>query len=111
MNALKQTRLKANLSQKELAEATGIKQPMISNLERGKRVATPSTKQRIEAVLGYIDWLSFERVLISGSYAEAQKVVRTLKGIQLGMDVYEKRALWTLLWKHFRMGNKQTIKE
>lgn len=108
MNALKQTRLKANLSQKELAEATGIKQPMISNLERGKRVATPSTKQRIEAVLGYIDWLSFERILISGSYAEAQKVVRTLKGIREGMDVYEKRALWTLLWRHFRMHTKKS---
>ncbi len=111
MNSLRKARQLAGYTQKELAELSGVKQPIISNIENGKVVSNPETKRKIEQVLGYVDWLSFERVMISGSYAEAQKVVRTLKGIQLGMDVYEKRALWTLLWKHFRMGNRQTIKE
>jgi len=106
MNSLKQTRLKAGLRQTELAEMTGIKQPMLSRIECGKVVSTPETKHRIEKVLGYIDWLSFERVLISGTFAEAQELVKKLLGIYLGMDHFEKQALKTLLWKYFRHTKK-----
>lgn len=108
MNALKEARLKAGLTQIELAEATGIKQPMISRIEKGKVVAHPDTKRRIEEKLGWVDWLSHERILISGSFIEAQTLVKKLLGIYLGMDHFEQQALKNYLWKYFRHTAKQT---
>lgn len=44
-------RLKANLSQTQLAERLGIRQNMISDYERGKRRLSPSMAKRMAKVL------------------------------------------------------------
>lgn len=44
-------RLKANLSQSQLAEKLGIRQNMISDYERGKRRLSPSMAKRIAKIL------------------------------------------------------------
>ncbi len=46
-NLLSAARLKANLSQSQLAEKLGIRQNMISDYERGKRRLTPDMATRI----------------------------------------------------------------
>ncbi len=46
-NLLSAARLKANLSQSQLAEKLGIRQNMISDYERGKRRLTPDMAARI----------------------------------------------------------------
>jgi len=46
-NLLSAARLKANLSQSQLAEKLGIRQNMISDYERGKRRLTPDMAKRI----------------------------------------------------------------
>jgi len=50
-NLLSGARLKANLSQTQLAEKLGIRQNMISDDERGKRRLSPSMAKRIAKIL------------------------------------------------------------
>jgi ribosome-binding protein aMBF1 (putative translation factor) len=50
-NLLAGARLKANLSQSQLAEKLGIRQNMISDYERGKRRLSPSMAKRIAKIL------------------------------------------------------------
>ena len=50
-NLLSGARLKAKLSQTQLAEKLGIRQNMISDYERGKRRLSPSMAKRIAKIL------------------------------------------------------------
>jgi ribosome-binding protein aMBF1 (putative translation factor) len=50
-NLLSAARLKANLSQSQLAVKLGIRQNMISDYERGKRRLTPDMAKRIAETL------------------------------------------------------------
>ena len=50
-NLLSAARLKANLSQAQLAEKLGIRQNMVSDYERGKRRLSPSMAKRIAKIL------------------------------------------------------------
>ena len=50
-NLLSAARLKAGLSQSQLAEKLGIRQNMISDYERGKRRLSPSMAKRIAKTL------------------------------------------------------------
>ncbi|MBC8440376.1 MAG: helix-turn-helix transcriptional regulator [Deltaproteobacteria bacterium] len=50
-NLLSGARLRANLSQTQLAEKLGIRQNMISDYERGKRRLSPSMANRIAKIL------------------------------------------------------------
>jgi ribosome-binding protein aMBF1 (putative translation factor) len=50
-NLLSAARLKAGLSQSQLAEKLGIRQNMISDYERGKRRLSPAMAKRIAKIL------------------------------------------------------------
>jgi len=50
-NLLSGARLKASLSQAQLAEKLGVRQNMISDYERGKRRLSPSMAKRIAKIL------------------------------------------------------------
>ena len=50
-NLLSGARLKANLSQSQLAEELSIRQNMISDYERGKRRLSPAMAKRIAKIL------------------------------------------------------------
>jgi ribosome-binding protein aMBF1 (putative translation factor) len=50
-NLLSAARLKASLSQSQLAEKLGIRQNMVSDYERGKRRLSPTMAKRIAKVL------------------------------------------------------------
>ena len=57
-NLLSGARLKADITQAQLAEKLGIRQNMISDYERGKRRLSPSMAKRMAQVLG----ISVERL-------------------------------------------------
>ena len=50
-NLLEAARLKAELSQKQLAEAVGIRQNMVSEFENGRRKITKNMAERFSEVL------------------------------------------------------------
>lgn len=50
---LRETRVRAGLSQEDLARTSGLSSVQISNIERGKtQTPKPSTRRRIQAALG-----------------------------------------------------------
>jgi transcriptional regulator with XRE-family HTH domain len=51
-NLLEASRIKAGMTQKQVAEAVGIKQNMISNYESGKRRLSRKMAERFSSVLG-----------------------------------------------------------
>lgn len=53
MNRVREARLKAHLSQDELAEGSGLARPTISKIERGETVPSGLSMQRIADALGY----------------------------------------------------------
>ena len=57
-NLLSAARLKANLSQAQLADKLGVRQNMISDYERGNRRLSPAMAKRIAEILQ----LKFERI-------------------------------------------------
>jgi ribosome-binding protein aMBF1 (putative translation factor) len=50
-NLLSAARLKANLSQSQIADKLGVRQNMISDYERGKRRLSPAMAKRIAEIL------------------------------------------------------------
>ena len=58
-NLLSAARLKASLSQSQLADKLGVRQNMISDYERGKRRLSPAMAKRIAEMLH----LNVERIL------------------------------------------------
>lgn len=52
MNCIQEVRKAAGMTQTELANAAGVSQPYIVDLERGARGAKPETWERIAAALG-----------------------------------------------------------
>jgi len=50
-NLLSAARLKANLSQSQIADKIGVRQNMISDYERGKRRLSPAMAKRIAEIL------------------------------------------------------------
>lgn len=53
---LKTARLRANLSQADLAEKIGVSTVQISRYENGHAEPYPRTKRAIQEVLGFIQW-------------------------------------------------------
>jgi transcriptional regulator with XRE-family HTH domain len=54
--ALKEERLRQNLSMTELAQRAGLSQQMVSYMERGMRTPTIDTLLRVTSVLGVPLW-------------------------------------------------------
>lgn len=54
---LKEARKKHNLSQKDLAELTGISQANISIIESGRTLPGLNTRKKIESAIGKVDFL------------------------------------------------------
>lgn len=55
---LKSARKKCGLTQREVADKTGLARASYSNIEKGKRKPSVSAAKRIAAVLGF-DWTEF----------------------------------------------------
>lgn len=52
MNRIRERRLYMEMTQKQLAEAAGLSQPFLHDLELGRRTAKKDTWERIANVLG-----------------------------------------------------------
>ncbi len=78
-NLLSGARLKANLSQAQLAEKLGIRQNMISDYERGKRRLSSSMAQRIAKTLRIkIDRITWARTKRSKTDIDMAKLYQYL---------------------------------
>ena len=63
MDDLRTARQKLNLTQLEVVELTGVSEPTISMAENGLQSPQGITRDRLESLLGPIDW---DRTLVRG---------------------------------------------
>lgn len=75
MLTLKAARIKNNWTQEQLAEACSITTVTISNLERGVTRPQKSTRNKLESILGAIDWTATENqglIESNGAFAQSR---------------------------------------
>ncbi|GAA5521773.1 hypothetical protein Asal01_01718 [Fodinibius salicampi] len=53
---LKRARVRKGLTQEQLAFVAGITNVTISNIENGQVKPNPTTREKIEKVIGSVDW-------------------------------------------------------
>ena len=107
MKSLYNTRKEKGVTQEKLAEMTGILQPNLSAIENGRRNPTEKVRERIEKVLGKIDWLESEQIHVeSGTYYKAERLVKKLVEITLTMKTNEKHEINKLICKYFPVEKK-----
>jgi predicted transcriptional regulator len=104
MNSLKQTRKAKGLTQRDLSERTGIVQSHISEIETGTFKANLSTRRKIEAVLGKVDWLETTviRYCNNNSHYKAEQLVYKLIETTSLMDDVQKADINRLIHKYFK---------
>jgi len=83
MTTLREARAKHNITQQELAEATGLSHVTISNIETLKAEPRPATRRRIEVVLGNVDWGVMDAPL-SKLEKKQQEVIHNFVNKKLG---------------------------
>ena len=102
MNSLRITRIKKGITQTELGSVTGLSQCSISKIERGMVKGNLTTKHKIEAIIGKIDWTETEGVHLRGDYSEAEMLIKQLVSITLGMAETDQKAIKKLIHKYFK---------
>jgi transcriptional regulator with XRE-family HTH domain len=88
---LKTARLQANLTQEELGRRSGLTPVAICRLELGQSMPRPSTRSKIEKVLGPVDWPTEGKPLTAYEthrMFEAIKLAATRIGSAKAIDLF-----------------------
>ncbi len=102
MSSLRDNRKHMGFSQVDLSNLTGISQDNISRIERGLYKTTQSTRQKIEAVVGKIDWIEVEGIKLHDSnFYKAERLLKRLIEASLVMNPKEKIILQKMIRKYF----------
>ncbi|MBN2828828.1 MAG: helix-turn-helix transcriptional regulator [Candidatus Cloacimonetes bacterium] len=97
------TRKTLQLTQEKLSELTGIAQSALSRLERGKYNPNQTTRDRIEAVIGKVDWIENEKIkLRKSSYFKAERLLKKIVELTLTMEATQKEEFKQLIFKYFK---------
>jgi predicted transcriptional regulator len=103
MKAMKDRRRELHITQDVLADATGIPQQNISALEHGRFKPNQSTRSRIEKVLGKVDWIENEKIVLrKDSYFKAERLLKKIIELSLTMDAKQKDEFKQLVYKYFK---------
>jgi predicted transcriptional regulator len=103
MRSLRQIRKEMRLTQEELSKLTGVHRVLISRAELGEVHPRPSTRKRLESVLGHVDW--FEGRVFqtkTGDYYKAETMIRRLVSLTSTLDGEEREAIRELVMKYFK---------
>jgi transcriptional regulator with XRE-family HTH domain len=103
MNNLQIQRRTKGLTQEEMSELTGIPQSYYSEIERGKNKPHDHTKQRIEKVLGRVDWIETGHIqLHNSSWYRAESLLKKLVEATFNMDASQKSEFTKMVHKYFK---------
>jgi transcriptional regulator with XRE-family HTH domain len=102
MNNLQTTRKAKGLTQDHVCRMTGINQGYFSELERGVNKPNQETRERIESVLGKIDWIETESIVLRDSdYYMAERLLKKLVELTLTLEKGQRSELIKLVHKYF----------
>ncbi len=103
MKSLRQIRKDLRLTQKILSEMSGISQDHLSLIERGKYKPTEKTRQKIEKVLGHIDWVLTSGIKIENpDFHKAEKMLKKVLGMTLTMNEIERLKFNKMILHYFK---------
>jgi transcriptional regulator with XRE-family HTH domain len=103
MNSLRNSRLNLGYSQEKLSQLTGIAQANISTYEKGIKKPTDKTKEKIERVLGKLDWIESEGIqLKESSWQIAEAHFKGMIEATLLMGKFERAKFNLLVLKYFK---------
>lgn len=103
MRNMKDTRRSLNFTQDRLSELTGIPQSNLSAIEHGKYKPNQSTRDRIEKVLGKVDWIETEKLTLrQTSFFKAERLLKKIVELTLTMDDQHKTEFNRLVFKYFK---------
>jgi len=101
LKSLKTLRQEAGLTQQDLQHLTGLHQVVISNIESGKFSPQSKTKQRIEKILGRVDWLDNACISIEESnFLKAQSLFKRLLEQLYSMPDEERKSFMLMMKKY-----------
>ena len=107
MRNMMDTRRSLNLTQDQLSEMTGIPQSNLSAIEHGKYKPNKSTRERIEKVLGKVDWIETEKITLrQTNYFKAERLLKQMVELTLTMDNQQKEDFQKLVVKYFKIRRK-----
>lgn len=96
-------RLKRNLTQEQLGELANTHRVIICRIETGTMNPNRTTRQKLEAVLGRIDFLETASIQTkSPDYHAAVKLVEQLVATTATMDRAERKSIVKLLHKYYK---------
>lgn len=82
---------------------TGVHRVLISRAEQGLIRPNLTTRQRLEAALGHIDWLEGRTIQTkTGDYYKAESMVKRLVCLTSTLDGEEREAVNQLIIKYFK---------
>ena len=104
MDDLKFIRKARGMKQFELAALSGISTTEISNIETGKNCPSRSTRERIEAVLGRLDWIETHGLDLrkAGDFRQAERLLQRLVSTIHGLTENEKTEILKLTSKYLK---------
>lgn len=102
MKSLRDTRKDQGLSQEQLSRMTGITIANISLVENGHHKPNEFTRERIESVLGRIDWIETQKVTLqTANFYRAERLLKRLVALSLTMCECDREELKNLIHKYF----------
>ena len=103
MNNLQKSRKRRGMTQEQLASLTGICQENLSAIERGKWKTNEDTREKIESVLGKIDWIETESIILrDADYFKAERLLKKLVESTLNMEKGQRIEFIKIVRKYFK---------
>ena len=103
MRNMKDTRRSLNFTQDRLSEMTGIPQQNLSALENGKYKPNLATRNKIEKVLGKVDWIETENITLKQTnYFKAERLLKRIVEMTLIMEDQQRDEFTRLVFKYFK---------
>lgn len=103
MRNMKDTRRSLNLTQDQLSELAGIPQSNLSAIEHGKYKPNNSTREKIEKILGKVDWIETENITLKQTnYFKAERLLKRMVELTLTMEDQQRDEFKRLVFKYFK---------
>jgi transcriptional regulator with XRE-family HTH domain len=103
MKNMRETRRSKKMTQDRLSKLSGIYPSNISAIEHGRYKPNKRTRERIEHVLGPIDWVETEGITLQeSSYFRAERLLKEIVEITFTMNNKQKEEFTQLVNKYFK---------
>lgn len=103
MRNMYETRKSLNLTQDALSHLTGIAQSYLSEIERGVNKPTQATREKIQTILGPVDWIETGAITLrETSYYKAERLLKKVVELTMSMEKSQRVEFTQMVHKYFQ---------